>query len=382
MNWEKENSIGNLFIVLITIMALSTLSKIAFHIYTEYSLYIMLVYSMLVIFMSGNMLKGFFMFIIIFFAYLIYAVAYSGGGFGSILTALLFLLILNSYTYFDLKESICRYLVMFSSFLILFLFIRSFAYAEDFYYYRYNSINQNTMSMYIIYFFMIRFTVLDLNNKAKTISTLVLFVISLIALQNYSARGCTISLIFFGCLNLIFRKKYSVNAILFITTLVVAFGIAFPAFYLSLYRNNIDFMAFGKNLYTGREAIWNNMFNALNQNKMNWLFGLGSKAILWKGHSLNVHNDYFGVMVNFGIIGFALYYGFIFKLVVKIAEIARYNRLARKGLFMYISGVLLLGSSEVTTMWTTIYPLVCFGLGIGCRIYKKSLIHKECSNDS
>lgn len=376
MNWEnrRKHNIGDLLVVLITVMGLSILSKNLFNLYTNYSLYIMFACSLMIIFTSRSILRDFFLFCLVFFVYLIVSITYNGGGFGSIITILLFLLTLLSYTYFNLTERTCKFLVWFSLLMIVFLFSQSFIYSEDFYYHRYNSINQNTMSMYVIYFFMLLFTVSDLNNKIKKTGIIGLFIIALIALNNYSARGCTMALFFYMVLNFVFRKKWSNKIILLISVVVIILGIAIPFVYLSLFKNNIDIVIFGKSLYTGRESIWNNMFIALNQNKINWLFGLGSKAILWTGHTLNVHNDFFAVLVNFGLIGFVLYYGFLLSVIVKISKIAQHDAYAKKALFMYISGVLMLGWFEVTTLWTTILPLTCFGLGIGYRLCKIDII--------
>ena len=73
-----------------------------------------------------------------------------------------------------------------------------------------------------------------------------------------------------------------------------------------MYTNNVQFELLGKSLYTGRVDIWINAENNLNNNITALLFGLGSKSNLFLNHDLNLHNNYLGIIVNFGLIGFII----------------------------------------------------------------------------
>lgn len=363
--------------MLIVIAGISLIHKNLFNLYTEISMYLMLLASFALVLLDKKVSRRFLLFGSVFIIYLVGSVFYNGGGFGSLVTVLLFLLMLYNYTKLDIESSTHKLLKSFFILLIIYLFAISFMYAKDFYYYRYNAINQNTMGMFVIYSFMAWYALTNINTFRKKIGTLAILLIALLALFNYSSRGSTIALLFYVVLNVVFRKGVSRKAIMTVTIFIIICGMAFPFVYLILYRSNINFLLFGKSLYTGREAIWNNMFNALNQGAANWLFGLGSKATLWTGHSLNVHNDFFAILVNFGAIGLVLYYGFLITFISRIASVANQNLYAKKLLFMYLASVLMLGCFEVTTLWIPIYPMVCFSLGGAYNIYLKTGKKKE-----
>ena len=123
----------------------------------------------------------------------------------------------------------------------------------------------------------------------------------------------------------------------------------------SSYKNDIDITIMGKSLYTGREIIWSNMYDALSENVVNWFFGLGSDVSLWGDRTLNVHNNYFAVIVDFGVIGFLIFYVYIFK---KMGFVNEKESTCKKLLFSFIAYVFLLGVTEVTTMYSVTYSLV------------------------
>lgn len=376
MNLEKRTSRqdNNLLLGLIIMTGVTIFSDTLFEVYTDYSLYVISVFVMLFLLLNKVISGRLLLFLSIFTIYLFCSLLYNGGGIGSIVTVALFFLLLYCFTKLKIIRISKNPVVIFSIAMIFYLFIRSFAYGQDFDYYRNNSINPNSMGMFLIYCCMLLFSVLNFRNSVNKLFAVGVVAMAFVALGNYSARGSMLSLLFFLILNVIFSRRVSKRVLLVVVIVIIVVGLAFPFVYLSLYRNDVNFELFGKSLYTGREVIWDSMLDELNQNYMNWLFGLGSKAELWEGHSLNVHNNYFAVLVNFGIVGFVLYYGFLFTMIAKTASIIDEFACAKKLLFMFISGSLLLGFFEVTTLWIPIYPFVCFSLGGAYSFY-----HNKCT---
>jgi len=127
-----------------------------------------------------------------------------------------------------------------------------------------------------------------------------------------------------------------------------------------LYNTGYSLEMFGKPLYTGREELWLNMFTLLKNNTVAFVFGMGSQTVLWE-NDLNVHNNFFNIIVNFGMIGYALYYIFILSYITKLAKYIQ-QKTVRKPLLMFVCAVLLLGFSETTSLWSVIFPFAYFGL--------------------
>ena len=126
-------------------------------------------------------------------------------------------------------------------------------------------------------------------------------------------------------------------------------------------------------MYSGREAIWLNFFNIVFDNVNNFLFGLGSKAELWENHRLNLHNNYLAIFTNFGLVGFLLYYGFLFKEILNISKNKNLKNYHLSSLLGFLS-VLFYGFIEVTTFWFIMFffNFLFFGIinsGVGDKKY-------------
>lgn len=300
---------------------------------------------------------------LIFLIYTIITLFITNGGIGSaIIPTYSFLLLLIFYrTTFDTK--ILRILLMSYIFLNLFLVLNSTDYYAKTLYYRGQYINSNTISMVLMYTAIYIIVLLKkLKIRFTKILTLIVFSASIWAISNCQSRGTLISILSFAVMDTIIPKSFWRNKLrtLFILILLITIGTVFPYIYTQLYTNGFNFnLPFTqKSLYTGREIIWGSFFEQMNQGAVNWLFGLGSKADMFSGKSLNVHNNYLAVITNFGLIGYIMYYGFLVKQVSNIYERERISDFQISLLIGFLS-VLIDGFVEISTLWHDLF-FFCF----------------------
>ena len=151
------------------------------------------------------------------------------------------------------------------------------------------------------------------------------FAITLWGIWQTESRTSAIVFIIFNILYLISPKKLNRKSVLIITAVILAGGLIFPVFYLSL-QNNYKIINWvktvtGKSLFTGREYTWNYLFQHLIGNNKAIIFGIGQKpAIQLADFLTNVHNSYLAYLMFFGVIGLVLYFIFIMFLVNDICD--------------------------------------------------------------
>lgn len=163
-------------------------------------------------------------------------------------------------------------------------------------------------------------------------------------------------------LSSLFIKSIKKN-IKFIIVVLTFVGILFPVIYYVLYLNNVNLNFMEKSLFTGREMIWGNAFNEMAANEVKLILGLGSKANLWEGHNLNMHNNFLGVIVNYGIIGFVCVF---YCLATKIINMfVKGTKEQCKNYIIAIIMIYISGMFETTLLWTTMIVANMSGLIFG-----------------
>lgn len=360
---KKERLNRILFLFLILIAGISVVSKPTFDLYDRLSLYIMALFSACITVINFRLSKPYWIFVAVFSVYLIGSILYNRGGIGSVVTSVVSVFMLYSYFCFRPDRVSGLVLTVFSVAVVIFLCVLSYFYADNRNEILSHGINTNVLGMFLIYFFMIACCLMPVPAIAKRIAVPVLLIPAAVGLYHYSSRGSMLALALFLVLYLIPKKWMTAKTTVIAAGVVIVLGLLFPIVYLLLYRNGIQFQIFGKNLFTGRQEIWNNMFDLLNESPLNWLFGIGSHQTLRAEGSMNVHNNYFAVLVNSGVIGFVLYYGFLMTVFVRAARGIRKDSRIRCLLCMFIASALMLGFFEITTLWTTTYPFAFFSLG-------------------
>lgn len=391
MNKTARNSLGIILIVLMLMTTLTLLNVSIFNYYANIALYINLAFVMLGFLLCWKVkLKGF-VYILFLLFYLILSILINNGGFGSVITFIVPLLMLTIFSNSHYTTKSKKILITLGVIVIFSLFLYSFPYSNNYRQYAATKINPNTLGMFMMFFFMIICILGDFKTLKSKVVLLLLFILSFFGMYNFESRGTTLALCCFALMLIIPQKIYNRKRFISIVILLLIVGTAFPFIYLSLYNNGYNLVIFGKSLFTGRERIWSNMFSLMEGNPLKILFGLGSKTILWE-NDLNVHNNFFNIIVNFGIIGFILFYGLI---IFQIWKAAKYisNPTIKKSLIMFVCSVLILGFSETTSLWAVVFPFAYFGLMVAnseyslienslIYIHQKQLIEEKNSYDS
>ena len=321
----------------------------------------------------GRFVKKSILFLLTFTFYMFISVYYNSGGIGSVLTFAMSVLSLELLSEIDFDDKDNSYLICLSGIMVILLFLASFQYGNGGSFDYEGLINPNSLAVVINYSFSI---FLCTNNKKNVFNkslNLILFIIAFLALINCEARGAFVSLFCFFILLVIPRKLINGKTIFFLTLAIIIIGTMIPLIYLYLYSQNVQIgYVLNKSLFTGRQAIWIEAFAIFGDNIWNWLLGIGSKVKLWE-YATNLHNAYLTAIVDFGIVGYILYFGFILKYIRTVCRSVRNNREIQKWLFLYLSLGLVQGFTETSIFSSTLFVLSNFGLARAYQIARKNI---------
>lgn len=355
----KSNKISNFIFYLYFLLVLlsSTISAFS-NIYSKYSL---LIQSLLLIFLFllniKDILKeakGFYLIIII-LLFSIFSVLVSNGGIGSFLNLFHFLGGLLIFNYLKINSKMKNF-VYYICIILWFFNIRLSFNAWNSHVTGESMFNPNGIAIFIFLTTIIIKSYLD-EHKTKIIKigSILLYTISLYCIYLTNCRTALIALLLYLLMNYIpvlnrIIAKY--KKILLCILIIV--GIVFPVIYVNMYINKesfeIPFME--KGLYTGRESLWYNMFEALGKENYGYMFGLGTSYYTHVGIINNFHNWYMGVLYTFGIPIFLMYYYYLIYFVSKI----------RKREILYgLIAIFIIGFTETLGLWigTQVYMFMC-----------------------
>ncbi|AOS98776.1 hypothetical protein ESP131_00015 [Exiguobacterium sp. U13-1] len=188
--------------------------------------------------------------------------------------------------------------------------------------------NTNSIGIITLVFFIFSQFLLESIKKKLFKIPIIIFtiIISWNSVITSESRASLIGLVFFIILNYLipYRILYKKIVIKFLVCLVTVGSIGYVFLYIKLWQINYDLVwsYSDKSLYTGRELIWIDLWNAF---KESYFFGLGSNYQLQTHDVLNVHNSMFHILTIYGIIVFILaltliYYFFTNKVQYKIGS--------------------------------------------------------------
>lgn len=332
-----------------------------FSIYNSYSLEIILIY-LVIVFISSSIVQAYeFILICVIFIICLCSVLFANSGYGSVITILEPVVLLLLIDNISLSEKHVKLINKVLIIVLFYLMYKSFFYSEDWLYFQDNDINPNTIGMLVILIYMICAA-----NEEKVIYKILFLLVTSVVLINVRCRGASVALIsFLLCSAFIRNVKQHIKLLIILLTFI---GTVFPVVYYELYSNDIDLNFMGKSLFTGREMIWVNAFNEMSINNLKFIFGLGSKADLWAGHDLNVHNNFLGVIVNYGICGFICIFYYLGRKIICWFSGERSEKQCKYYLISVVM-IYILGIFETTLLWTTMIVLVMSGIifGNNCR---------------
>lgn len=371
MDQKTQNIITNVWLILIIITLSTLINKDIFAAYSAIALYVNFLLAAFCMIISKKITLKFLLFITLLSTSSIISFCINNSGFGSVITFIVPILMFEYISYANFKKIHSNIIRTISALAIIILFRYSFSYSADYYNYAKTSINPNALGMFLMFSIMLYICFGNEKTLRSNFINTLLAIITVIAMYNLESRGTTMATVCFFLMCL-YPGKFLPSKLFFMLVIsVIIIGTLFPFMYLKFIENGDNIVVFGKNLHTGRQIIWTNMIEQFDNNPFFYrLIGLGSHTVVWN-HALNIHNNYFNIIVNFGAIGFTLYYFFILSRIKKIL-LCWSNQRARKFLFMFVCSVLILGFTETTSLWPTIFVFAYIGIAVGYGEYRKT----------
>ncbi|MDO4394952.1 MAG: O-antigen ligase family protein [Mycoplasmatota bacterium] len=229
----------------------------------------------------------------------------NGGGLGSLIS--LYNLLLGILVFSNIKINSKNKTIAIIMILILFFrycYLSVNSYSNNVYY---NGFNSNTVAQIIMFCCLI--ISLFMQNKHSQKMYIVLFnIFSAYFILKSQSRGALLGILVYVIILLNDKKEIKKINIKYLLILIIFIGSIFPLIYANMYKNEVIFEIplINKSLYSGREAIYLDIINGFKDNKISIITGLGSNFQLTHYPTLNAHNMYLGLLVNFGIFSFIL----------------------------------------------------------------------------
>ena len=223
---------------------------------------------------------------------------------------------------------------IYMGYILFYLFIaypRLFTTFEN---YKYNT---NTAATFMIYTMLCAFILLEMFYERSPVIGLFMVAILLKGFQMslwHRARGAFVMLIMFMLFRFIIPKKWWDSKPFYtILCLFATLGsLMFVGLYVAVGTTGANFKLpfFYKEVFSGREAIWQELFRLLvNRDKPYMLFtGIGTNFELESFFEKNVHNAMYNFVVIHGIIVFAGILYFVFKRLQKFRKNVTASRVA------------------------------------------------------
>ena len=247
-----------------------------------------------------------------------------------------FLLIWYMSDKMDISQRTVRFFAWtYMAYLLFYLFIaypRLFTTFEN---YKYNT---NTAATFTIYTMLCAFMLLEMLDDSSGL-LLGLFKV-MILLKGFQlalwhrARGAFVMLILFMIFRYCIPKKWWKNKVLYVLLLLLATlgSLAFVGLYVYVGKTGANFKLpfFYKEVFSGREAIWHELFTLLvNDERPYMLFtGIGTNFELTSFFEKNVHNAMYNFVVIHGLVVFSGILYFVYKRLWSIRDRMIGNRVA------------------------------------------------------
>ena len=185
------------------------------------------------------------------------------------------------------------------------------------------------------------------------IISILIIILTFETIISSESRGALLGiLVFFVSMlisNKLLKNKRVYNVITFFILIAI---IGFVLLYVNMWKNGVDFSIpfTEQSLYSGREAIWNEL---LNQFSKNYILGMGSHYDIQSFDSLNVHNSMLYILVIYGSIVFVLFWILLYNTIKhtnRHIENNRYNKIFMSA----ILGMLIVSFFETNLEWADV----------------------------
>lgn len=255
----------------------------------------------------------------------------------------------------------------------IFSIIASLSYSESYFEHfemNYTGFNPNTVAIIIV--FTCLFLILYVDNTSKsTFLKAIVYIISALALYRCKSRTSIIAFLAVILIE-VFLKKLIIKSkkmAVIIMAAIIAAGIIFPFVYVTLFTKGIisyDTRILGKSIYTGRQYVWLNLWEYLQNNKEAYIWGTGYNETFYTG-SFNLHNAYLMIFAQYGIFVLVIYLFYLFRSVLDMFGQINYISDVQFKCYQIILYVLIVGFGETILSYAPNMIFIATAIGIGCR---------------
>ena len=172
------------------------------------------------------------------------------------------------------------------------------------------AMNTNTAATFTVFSMMCAFVFFEALYDRYKVAALLIVIALVKCLQislYHRSRGAFVMLCaFFAFRYLIPKKLWEKKGFFYTICVIATFGsLAFAAFYMIIGQSGVNFRMpfFYKNVFSGREAIWLEMWDMF---KTKPLTGIGTNVTITSFFEFNVHNAMLNILFIHGVIVFAL----------------------------------------------------------------------------
>ncbi|MCR5747449.1 MAG: O-antigen ligase family protein [Lachnospiraceae bacterium] len=244
------------------------------------------------------------------------------------------------------------------------------------------SYNTNTGATYTVFTMFAAFMIIAFLAKKKEIFgylvVLVLLRTGTLAMWHL-ARGAFAALFFFACFFIffmIFRPEKYRKFFAFISVFAVFGSLLFVWAYVALSRTgfNAKMPIFYKNIFSGREDIWTEVWNMLIKQP---LLGIGSGFELKSFFEYNMHNAMYDILIVHGIPVFLISAFLIIKRLIETGDKvmnSTYTHIAASAIF----AIFFESFIDMDLMWADYAPVILFLL---VTVYNGALLWRENGNE-
>ncbi len=234
----------------------------------------------------------------------------NSSGYGSVVQYADLVLLLSLYLVYPVSKALQRILCVegIASIAVILIIFSGLNEIDRLYYsiipgWQVESINPNTVGL--LYFFLFALVVLlleDVKNSFLRLPIIFAAWLGAIYFTHLSqSRAALATVLVFGIA--VFVTSFVIklrNPAPWLVLLGLALTVGITIFYIFLYRHTDgNVVVLGKNLFTGREEIWQEIYGILSDH---WLLGYNNRYMLWEGRLNSAHNALLGVWFTLGLI--------------------------------------------------------------------------------
>ena len=232
-------------------------------------------------------------------------------------------------------------------------------------------VNPNTMAIIIVFTALFLELYIDSTSKSKILKILIYFM-SFAALYRTRSRTSLVAFAVILLLEFLLKGKIreSKKFGMLIPITIITAGIVFPFVYTLLFTQGIvsyHTLFLGKRIFTGRQYIWLNLWEYLQQNKNAFIWGVGYNTELYSRGTFNLHNAYLSIFAQYGIPLFIFYIWYILRSFSGMFN--RFGRITDLQFKCYqiLVYVLIVGFGEGVLSYLPNMIFIAMAIGIGIR---------------